>query len=99
MKKIAILIILVLCAAALESCLVGPVVAPPPARVEVVGVAPGAGFIWIGGYWRWGGAEYVWVPGRWVRPRPGYVWVPGRWEQRGRRYVWHKGVWRRERRR
>jgi hypothetical protein len=52
---------------------------PPPVRVGVVGVAPGPGYVWIGGYQRWTGSGYVWVAGRWVRPpRAGVVWVqPG----------------------
>jgi hypothetical protein len=33
-------------------------------------VAPGPGYVWASGYWRWTGADYVWVPGSWiVRPR------------------------------
>lgn len=35
---------------------------PPPNRVEVIGVAPGLGHIWIGGHWRWVGNDYDWVP-------------------------------------
>ena len=30
-------------------------IAPPAARVEEVGVAPGVGYVWIGGYWGWAG--------------------------------------------
>ena len=36
----------------------GYVTAPPPPRVEVYGVAPGPGVVWIGGYWRWVGSDY-----------------------------------------
>jgi len=39
---------------------------PPPVRVGVVGVAPGPGYVWIGGYQRWTGSGYVWVAGRWA---------------------------------
>lgn len=67
--------------------------APPPPVVEVMGVAPMAGYIWIGGYWNWGGARYVWVPGRWAPPRPGYVWVPHRWEPMGNHWVHRGGEW------
>ncbi|MGD0416638.1 MAG: hypothetical protein ABSA80_14865 [Terriglobales bacterium] len=28
---------------------------PPPVRVGVVGVAPGPGYVWVGGYQRWNG--------------------------------------------
>jgi hypothetical protein len=52
-------------------------IAPPlPVRVGVVGVAPGSGYVWVGGYQRWNGSGYVWVAGHWVRPpRAGVVWV------------------------
>ena len=73
----------------------GYVTAPPPPRVEVYGVAPGPGVVWIGGYWRWVGSDYGWTPGRWVRPpRQRAVWVPGYWERRHHRYCWHEGRWR-----
>jgi hypothetical protein len=69
-------------------------VGPPPYQEEVVAVAPGPGYVWVRGYWEWGGAAYYWVPGRWVAPpyrgargqagrwrhhRQGWYWVPGRW--------------------
>ena len=31
-------------------------------RMEDTGVAPGPGFVWIGGYWRWAGNDYAWTP-------------------------------------
>ncbi len=47
----------------------GPVmVAPPAPQVEVVGAAPGPGYLWVGGYWNWVGGRHVWVPGRWEAP-------------------------------
>ena len=53
---------------------------PPAPRVEVIGVAPGPGYVWIRGFYRWGGGAYYWVPGRWAYPPyPRAVWVPGRW--------------------
>ena len=68
---------------------------PPPPRVEVYSVAPGSGFVWIGGFWHWVGSEYVWSPGRWVRPpRRRAVWAPGYWEHGRDRYRWHEGHWR-----
>jgi hypothetical protein len=70
-------------------------VAPPAAIVETRGVAPGPGYIWIGGYHRWDGAAYVWVPGRWDRPpRPGAHWVAHRWVRRHGGYVFVEGRWR-----
>lgn len=38
---------------------------PPPNRVEVIGVAPYRGAVWI--------------PGHWVRARRNWVWVRGYW--------------------
>jgi len=38
-------------------------------RVEAQTVAPGPGYIWTPGYWRWNGATCVWVSGAWVRQR------------------------------
>jgi hypothetical protein len=68
---------------------------PPPVRVGVVGVAPGPGYVWTGGYQRWNGTAYVWVPGRWVRPpRAGVVWVPPHYVARGGTWVYYKGHWR-----
>jgi len=68
---------------------------PPPARVGVVGVAPGPGYVWVGGYQRWTGTKYVWVAGRWVRPpRPGVVWVQPRYVHKGSTWVFYKGYWR-----
>lgn len=70
-------------------------VPPPPLRAEVYGYAPGPGFVWVQGYWRWGGGRYVWAPGYWAHPprRHGY-WVPGRWERNHRGYYWRDGRWR-----
>ncbi|MBX3269375.1 MAG: YXWGXW repeat-containing protein [Sandaracinaceae bacterium] len=69
-------------------------VAPPPPYVEVVGVAPGAGYVWAPGYWQWSGARYVWVPGSWVvPPAPGHVWVHSGWVADGGRYRFVQGRW------
>lgn len=39
---------------------------PPPERVEVIGVAPYPGAIWVHGYWARGYRHrYVWVGGHW----------------------------------
>ena len=70
-------------------------VAPPAAIVETRPVAPGAGYVWIGGYHRWDGAAYAWVPGRWVLPpRPRARWVAHRWVRRGGGWVFVEGHWR-----
>lgn len=70
-------------------------VAPPAPRVEVIGVAPVAGYIWIGGYWSWTSGRHQWAPGYWTAPRPGHRWVPHRWEREGSRWREHGGRWER----
>jgi hypothetical protein len=68
--------------------------APPAVRTEVQTVAPGPGYVWTQGYWRWTGTDYVWVGGTWVtRPRPTAVWVAGHWVRRGGGYTWIAGHW------
>lgn len=68
---------------------------PPPPRAEVYGVAPVAGWIWLSGYWHWGGARYAWVPGRWAAPRPGHYWQPHHWYRHGHGWRRGGGHWRR----
>ena len=69
---------------------------PPPDRVEVIGVGPGRGHVWIGGHWRWTGNDYDWVPGRWARAERGYRhWVRGHWKHTRRGWYWVEGRWRR----
>ncbi len=91
---------------ALTGCVVAPaappyyagepvMVAPPPPRIEVIGVAPYPGHIWIGGYWGWRGGRHDWVPGRWEAPRHGHRWVPHRWEKSGPHWREHGGRWER----
>jgi len=70
-------------------------VRPPVYREEVVGVAPGPGYVWVAGYWEWGGAAYAWAPGRWVvRPSARAVWVRGAWHGSRRGWYWRPGHWR-----
>lgn len=68
--------------------------APPAVRVEARTVAPGTGYVWTNGYWRWTGAGYEWVPGGWIaRPRPAAVWVEGHWVRRAGGWIWVAGHW------
>ena len=70
-------------------------VAPPVERVEVIGVAPRPGYVWVRGWWRWDARRYVWVPGRWVAPQRGYHrWQPGHWAHDRRGWFWIEGRWR-----
>ena len=69
--------------------------APPPVRVETYGPAPGAGYVWVNGYWGYRNNNYAWVAGRWDRPPRGRRrWEDGRWEHRGNSYRWREGRWR-----
>jgi len=57
---------------ALSACTVQPVIvrerpAPPPDRVEIVGVAPYAGAHWVRGHWGWRRGRYEWIRGHWSR--------------------------------
>lgn len=73
----------------------GPVVAvaPPAPQVEVYGAPPVAGYIWLGGYWRWTGERHVWVAGHWEAPRPGYHWVAHRWVHGPNGWHFEEGRW------
>jgi hypothetical protein len=69
--------------------------APPVGVVEVQGIAPGPGFVWIPGFHRWDGASHVWVSGRWEKaPRVGAVWEPGVWRHHSKGWYWTEGRWR-----
>lgn len=80
-------------AALLGGCVVAPVQpgyayntygAPPPARYEVMPVAPDPYYIWTPGLWLWGGVSYNWRPGYWG-PRGGRGYGYGRGYGRGHR--------------
>ena len=87
---------------ALTGCVVTPAhvyvggtiaVAPPAPLVEVQGVAPGPGYVWIGGYWNWVGGRHVWVPGAWRLGRPGYHWAAHHWVYAGGGWRLEQGRW------
>jgi hypothetical protein len=75
----------------------GPVIElPPPAPyAEVIPMAPGPAYVWIGGHWSWYLGRHVWIGGRWALPPPGHGWVPGYWGRHGPGWRWHGGYWRR----
>jgi len=69
--------------------------APPRERVEVVTVAPGPGYVWVGGHWGWAGQSSAWVPGRSVVPDRGKsYWAAGHWAQDRHGWYWVEGHWR-----
>lgn len=70
-------------------------VRPPGVIVERPGPRPGLRYVWLPGYYRWGGARYIWVRGRYViPPRPEVVWVAPRWVERNGTWVFVQGFWR-----
>ena len=70
-------------------------VEPPPAQVEYVGVSPGPGYFWVGGYYHWYGGRWIWYRGHYARPpRAGAHWVAPRYELRGGARVYIHGYWR-----
>jgi WXXGXW repeat (2 copies) len=67
-------------------------VGPPAPMVEPVPARPGAGYVWVGGYWTWNGARYVWVHGRYVRHAG--AWCAGRWVHEPHHgWYWRPGSW------
>jgi hypothetical protein len=69
--------------------------APPAPIYETVGIAPGPGFVWIGGYYHWYGGRWQWYRGHYARPpHPGAAWIGARYEFRGGRRVYIRGYWR-----
>lgn len=86
----------------MSACVVTPVapyydqpvrLPPPPMRQEYPGYAPAPDYVWVSGYWGWGGARYEWMPGRWEAPRHGHIWVPHRWERNGDHWRQSGGRW------
>jgi hypothetical protein len=69
---------------------------PPPQREVIIGISPGPGFVWIGGYWDGAPGHYTWVGGRWARPphQHGH-WNPPHWDKdRDGHYHQTRGEWR-----
>ncbi len=80
----------------LSSCTVGVVATHPPyAREEIVGVAPGPDYVWVGREYAWRNGAYVEVPGYWARRAyANAVWTPGHWHRNGESaYRWVPGHW------
>lgn len=69
-----------------------PATPVPPA--ETITASPGAGYVWVAGYYDWRGDKYVWVPGSWVlTPNSASVWVSGHWQTSAGGYNWVPGHW------
>lgn len=69
--------------------------APPPPRVEVVGMAPFVGAVWLPGRWIWHDDDsWRWRDGYWAKPpHHGARWQRGEWQRRGERWHWQPGRW------
>ena len=68
---------------------------PPAPVAERYGYAPGAGYIWIPGYYSWAGGRYSWVGGRWaLPPHPRAAWVQGHYVRRSGHSEYVQGHWR-----
>lgn len=69
--------------------------APPAPIVEVISVAPGPGYIWVGGFHEWRGAHYVWVRGYYSLPPRGFsIWIGDRWHHDDHGWRHERGHWR-----
>jgi hypothetical protein len=67
--------------------------APAPIY-ETVGVAPGPGFFWVGGYYHWYGNHWGWRAGHYERPpHPGARWIAPRYAYRGGARIYVRGYW------
>lgn len=68
---------------------------PPAPVAEIVAVAPGPGFVWIGGYYHWVGGRWAWYAGHYERPpHQGARWIAPRYVIRGGSRVYVRGYWR-----
>lgn len=93
------------CTMSLSGCVVAPAPyyadepgePPPLPRNEIIGVAPGPDYVWIAGFWNWGGRQYDWTPGHWEHRREGYHWAPHHWEHEGDHWHAHGGRWENDR--
>lgn len=68
--------------------------APPPLQHETHGAPPGAGEVWVPGFWGWNGARHVWNGGHWsAPPQPGLAWEEPKWENKGGNWRFEEGRW------
>jgi hypothetical protein len=88
------LVIIAVPAASFGAVSVSITIAPPLLPVYLQPICPGAGYIWVPGYWAYGDHGYYWVPGTWVlAPFIGALWTPGYWGWGNGVYVWNEGYW------
>jgi hypothetical protein len=91
---VLIVVIIAVPAASFGAVSVSITIAPPLLPVYSQPICPGAGYMWVPGYWAYGGYGYYWVPGTWVQaPFIGALWTPGYWGWGNGVYVWNEGYW------
>jgi WXXGXW repeat (2 copies) len=70
-------------------------VGPPAPIVEARIVAPGPGYEWVPGFYRWDGRGYLWVVGRYeLPPRARARFVEGHWAHERQGWYFVEGHWR-----
>ena len=69
---------------------------PPPRQEMIIGVSPGADYVWVGGYWDGSPGHYTWVRGRWDHPPHAHgEWIAPHWDRdRDGHYHQTRGEWR-----
>lgn len=68
--------------------------APPRPRYERRIARPGAGYVWIGGFWDWDGGRWRWISGRWERRAVSDAyWIAPRYVRSERAYIYEPGHW------
>ena len=95
LRRITELVALIGLVVFLQSCYGGYAVysEPPPPQVEVIGVTPAPGYVWVAGRWNWRGG-WAWQPGRWeAPPAPNASYVHGYWLHHNNGYHYVEGHW------
>ena len=68
--------------------------APPPPQQETQPPSPGAGHVWVPGFWQWNGSRHVWSAGHWAEPpQTGMTWQAPKWENRAGHWQFEEGKW------
>ncbi|MFI5152330.1 MAG: YXWGXW repeat-containing protein [Chitinophagales bacterium] len=94
MKNLMLILIGMVMVISISSCEGSYYVSERPAEVYYERpLAPGPGYVWIGGDWLWEGGRYAWHPGHWERPRSGHRWVEGHWQSEHKGWKWYHGHW------
>jgi hypothetical protein len=55
---------------------------------------PSDDYVWVDGYWLWGGNQYVWHAGLWDRPpQRNLIWIAPRYERHEQGFRITLGQW------